>query len=141
MEDPFSDYSLDKWMLQPDKIPLWRRGMGLSLTPSWEGIDNRQLLGEGKSVFFMGVDLGGLPTLQGMAIHSRIYGQHKLDLMVLENNEDSESGGQGRGEDLEEVGRGGSNVKNLLYEILKDQIYIYICVIYKMLHNVIKYVI
>lgn len=57
-------------------------------------------------MFFMGVELGRLPMLWWMATHSRTYGQHKLDLMAQESNEDSESGRQGRGADLGQVGRG-----------------------------------
>lgn len=62
------------------KIPPWSGEVARNPFPSRGAIGNGQLLGEGESVPFKGVALGGLTTLLLMATYPRA--DDKLNLIV-----------------------------------------------------------
>lgn len=69
-----------------------RHGNGHIPIPRWEAISNWHLLRVRESVFFKNMTLGRSTLLQGLTPHSRVFEQHKFDLIDFYKRRECEDG-------------------------------------------------
>lgn len=96
---------------------------------------NTQAFGKGVSVFFKSMAPGRSLLLQWQALHLRTYGQHKLNLLGLQNKKKKQSWWVVKPEQIQiGLGKRGNYFQDTLYIILKELILFY----YKHLSNMQK---
>lgn len=91
--------SIHKPCVRSNESPAWRGKVGMKSHFRQRSYWQLIAVGRQEPVFFMSFALGKSITLLWKATHPKIYGQHKLDLMMGKGvGKDTKLGGLGKGE-------------------------------------------